>query len=327
MRCPHCGASNPSGDAFCGECGQPLGIAAPQDLAAPSAPPAAIPPAGTPFPTPAGPPPGFTPAGTPPTVALQPPPAGEYRAGGGGPRPILLWAGVGGLLCIGCLILAAAAPFVAGRLGIALPAALGGTAIAQLPASETPSGDAVDATPDDQQPPEATAPPAEPTRRPSRTPATSVTRSALPTPKPTAAQPPAGGAGLGVAREELQFMFEALGLSFSEGDLIEGLPQVIGVGGEDDSTVLQLVGPPGNLVYVALLTPGDPSFGGDSTIFLFALQTTVLPDWDNGPIWLTAQLPEVLANGDAAETSVQGTRVVLEPGPEADTVVLSFDAR
>jgi len=133
---------------------------------------------------------------------------------------------------------------------------------------------------------------------------------------------------LGIALGEVKAAYEPLGYKFTDGVNIYGHPQVMGTS-PSQRTLVQLVGPPDNLVSVRITSKVSTGLSktelntirGD----MEKMFTLVLPDWKGGKDWFKEKTLEIKNNGSRTTTQ-NGICVKLRVVERNFTFGVSFGA-
>ena len=133
---------------------------------------------------------------------------------------------------------------------------------------------------------------------------------------------------LGIALDEVKAAYEPLGYKFTDGVDIHGQPQVTGTS-PSQRTLVQLVGPPENLVSVRITSKVSTGLSktelntirGD----MERMFTLVLPEWKDGKDWFKEKTLEVKNNGSRTTTQ-NGVGVKLRVVEHNFTFGVSFGA-
>lgn len=133
---------------------------------------------------------------------------------------------------------------------------------------------------------------------------------------------------LGISAEEIEAVYEPKGYKFSRGVDIYGQPQVTGTA-PSQRTLIQLVGPPKNLVSVRITSKVAKGLSktelntirGD----MESMFTLVLPGWKSGKDWFKEKTLEVKNNGSRTTTQ-NGIGVKLRVVERNFTFGVSFGA-
>lgn len=234
----------------------------------------------------------------------------------GGARRWRTWLvyGIGGLvgLCVVC-----------GIIGSLLPDRSPNTnprASATAVISDAKSPAARVSAPTETPQPTPTAAPTLTLEMPTDAPTPTIT---LPTPEP----PPT--VGLGVSRAAVQRVYErpAVGFRFNEAEPVRDQPRVMGTA-PNGLAFVELIGPPDDLTKATIIVtvPKDnPTAIQENSIYMLGLVTTVMPDWSDGPTWVSQNITKAI-NSSEAVTTVQGKRQVsLQAFKELGIILLSIE--
>lgn len=148
-------------------------------------------------------------------------------------------------------------------------------------------------------------------------------------PRPTRAQPRPTNTpkliGIGVTRANIQSFFERLGFGFELGEEVRGQPQVLGKS-EEASALVQLIGPPENLVSASFMTFASsalPTQMIDSTGYMVLFLKKAAPGWEEGSEWIGANFAEAVEKGKV-ETTHGDLHIVLQAVEEGGLGIINL---
>lgn len=133
---------------------------------------------------------------------------------------------------------------------------------------------------------------------------------------------------LEISAEEIKGVYEPMGYIFTNDADIFGQPQITGIS-PSQRTLIQLLGPPENLVTVRITSklskglskPELNTIRGD----MESMFTLVLPDWKSGKDWFKEKTLEVKNNGSRTTTQ-NGVGIKLRVDGRNYTFGVSFGA-
>ncbi|MFQ5858090.1 MAG: hypothetical protein ACE5LU_21000 [Anaerolineae bacterium] len=137
------------------------------------------------------------------------------------------------------------------------------------------------------------------------------------------------GAGIGVSRAAIQTLLKRMDKAFELEPVYyvgSGQPRATGAL-EDGSVLVELVGPPDNLVSASMTVrmPSDsPSTVDKSPEYMLALLQSVAPTWKEGHAWFTTNLSVAAEQGEV-KTTHGGLQIVLQRIEEFGVTALTVE--
>lgn len=103
--------------------------------------------------------------------------------------------------------------------------------------------------------------------------------------------------GLGISRDAVAKVFTQpeIGFALEESTPVDGKPRIMGLS-PDQLAILELIGEPEALDHVNLMVtvPADrPDLAMLNLVYLLGVVKTVLPDWQEGPDWVTEAVEQL----------------------------------